>query len=233
MGSLPVLPTKATCHFKKENGELCKRNVDPRERMCWQHAVTWRNKWKSLTRNQALQFCLGLVLTIMFGAPGVYFSYAGWHDPRVPKPIAERLQATYDNLNVAPIPLSSQDRSDQIAVAITNGGHWDIGEHKFSCDLSSLWTGHNVFMEQDVMGGPSTELLGLLGGGRGETVGCHPRVSVQGPITCVDMEVVVTFALVEQPKDTMSKTYRFSTKYSPEGLTWIQQSLNSPQRGCM
>src|SRR5215469_15073099 len=61
---------KSTCQFKKDNGELCKRNVSEGEDRCWQHANTVGHKWKSLTRSQATIFVIGLlslILTVAFG----------------------------------------------------------------------------------------------------------------------------------------------------------------------
>jgi hypothetical protein len=84
MNSSAIAPVKSTCQFKKENGELCKRSVAPSEKRCWQHAATWRYRWKSLTRNQSLGFAL-IVLGVICGPPGLYFSYVSWLG--TPKPL--------------------------------------------------------------------------------------------------------------------------------------------------
>jgi hypothetical protein len=52
--------------------------------MCWQHARTWRHKWKSLTENQTGLFLLA-VFAVVIGVPGTYFSYRGWQDLHQPK----------------------------------------------------------------------------------------------------------------------------------------------------
>jgi len=59
---------RPTCQYKKSNGELCRRTVETGEGLCWQHAKSWRHRWKSLTRNQSILFItsvLGVVLTGM------------------------------------------------------------------------------------------------------------------------------------------------------------------------
>jgi hypothetical protein len=85
MNSSAGVPIKANCRFIKPNGEPCKRNVDPPEQMCWQHASTWRHRLKSLTRSQTVAFSglvLSLILAVVFGAPSLYFSYISWQDSR-------------------------------------------------------------------------------------------------------------------------------------------------------
>jgi len=72
---------RPTCKFKRENGEFCRRNVAPGETRCWQHAKSWRHKWKSLTGNQTVAFC-GLIVGLALAAPGLYFSYVSWRDSR-------------------------------------------------------------------------------------------------------------------------------------------------------
>jgi hypothetical protein len=80
MASQPVAPNTTTCQFKRENGELCKRNVSLGEGRCWQHARSWRHKFKSLTRNQTAAFIVGivgLILALLIGVPSLYYSYLG------------------------------------------------------------------------------------------------------------------------------------------------------------
>jgi hypothetical protein len=63
--------TRATCQYRKEDRQLCKRSVSQGEDYCWQHAYSLRSKWKSLTRNQTVIFLatlatlLGLPITII------------------------------------------------------------------------------------------------------------------------------------------------------------------------
>jgi hypothetical protein len=76
MASQPCSLNTSTCQFKKENGEFCKRSVTSGEGRCWQHARSWRHKWRSLTRNQTVVFSL-TVLAIVLGVPSLYYSYLG------------------------------------------------------------------------------------------------------------------------------------------------------------
>jgi hypothetical protein len=88
MPSSSVAPNIPTCQFKRENGELCKRNVSPGEGRCWQHARSWRHKFKSLTRNQTAVFMvglLGLILTLVIGVPSFYYSYLGSRNNKPPE----------------------------------------------------------------------------------------------------------------------------------------------------
>jgi hypothetical protein len=85
MASAPTLSVKSTCQFKKVGGELCKRAVRPPEKKCWQHASSFRHRWKSLTQNQSVAFMLGvlgLVLTVVFGIAGLHYSYSGSPDAK-------------------------------------------------------------------------------------------------------------------------------------------------------
>ena len=75
------ITSKSACQFRKKTGEFCKRSVSANESMCWQHAHTWRHKWKSLTRNQSIGF-ISLLLTIIFGLPGLYSLYLGQRNER-------------------------------------------------------------------------------------------------------------------------------------------------------
>jgi hypothetical protein len=54
-----------TCQFRKSNGELCRRAVTAGEGMCWQHARSWRHKWRSLTRNQSILFILAVAAVVI------------------------------------------------------------------------------------------------------------------------------------------------------------------------
>jgi hypothetical protein len=86
MASQPLVPHTLTCHFRKENGEFCKRSVSSGEGMCWQHAKTWRHRIKSLTRNQTVIFMLTIV-GVIIGVPSLYFSYISYiRPPNVPSP---------------------------------------------------------------------------------------------------------------------------------------------------
>ena len=165
----------------------------------------------------------------------VIIAFSGWwinwvHDLHL-ELIADRLEAarqeTFDKLTVVPVPLLSQDSSDQIAMSITNVAHWELDQHRLDCQISSLsYTNHAVF-SQAFIHGHSTKQMGLLGGGRGEVAYCD--IPMGGPpdagVACIDMDVQVTFALLEQPNESMVKPYRFSGGLGPMGLTWIQQSL--------
>jgi hypothetical protein len=62
--------SRLTCQYRKYDGELCKRNVSEGEDKCWQHASSWRHKWKSLTRNQTIAF-MGLVVSVLIGIGGL------------------------------------------------------------------------------------------------------------------------------------------------------------------
>jgi len=59
-----------SCQFVKPNSERCKRSVAAGEKFCWQHSRGVRARWRSLTRNQAVIFCIGvagLAATLWFG----------------------------------------------------------------------------------------------------------------------------------------------------------------------
>lgn len=58
-------PSRQTCRYKKSNGELCRRTIEAGESLCWQHAKTWRHKWKSLTRNQSILFIVGILSLVV------------------------------------------------------------------------------------------------------------------------------------------------------------------------
>ena len=172
----------------------------------------------------------------------VIIAFSGWwinwvHDLHL-ELIADRLKAarqeTFDKLTVVPVPLLSQDSSDQIAMSITNVAHWELDQHRLDCQISSLsYTNHAVF-SQAFIHGHSTKQMGLLGGGRGEVAYCD--IPMGGPpdagVACIDMDVQVTFALLEQPNESMVKPYRFSGGLGPMGLTWIQQSLGGKTDPC-
>jgi hypothetical protein len=107
MTSQPTIPAKPTCQFKKSNSELCKRTVARGEDRCWQHARSWRQRWKSLTRNQTVGFILvvlGLVLTLAFG-------YESWRQSRFPPIDAARsfsVMIPFDTApDTVPIPLNT------------------------------------------------------------------------------------------------------------------------------
>lgn len=45
--------------------------------MCWQHAKTWRHKWRSLTRNQSILFIL-TVFGVLLAAAGLILPAVGY-----------------------------------------------------------------------------------------------------------------------------------------------------------
>ena len=81
MASQPATPTKATCQFQRDNGEWCKRGVALGESKCWQHARSWKRKWKSLTRNQTILFAMAAV-ALVIGVPAAWFTYDSWRIAR-------------------------------------------------------------------------------------------------------------------------------------------------------
>jgi hypothetical protein len=81
MASQAATPTKSTCQFQRDNGELCKRGVASGETKCWQHARSWKHKLKSLTRNQTIAFVMA-VLALFIGVPAAWFTYDSWHIAR-------------------------------------------------------------------------------------------------------------------------------------------------------
>lgn len=93
---IPESPSLMTgvCGFIKPNHERCKRAIAFGQRLCWQHARGWRVKWRALTRNQAVIFCLGaisLLMTLGFGiasllptkTPIVHVESSGSNSPNV------------------------------------------------------------------------------------------------------------------------------------------------------
>jgi hypothetical protein len=73
---------RSTCSFKKSDGALCRRSIQPDEEMCWQHAKTWHHKWRSLTRSQSTTFIL-TVLGVFLTTTGLFLPLVGSkHPPR-------------------------------------------------------------------------------------------------------------------------------------------------------
>jgi hypothetical protein len=84
------------CEFVKRNNERCKRSVATGQKFCWQHSHGLRAKWRSLTRNQTIGFCIAaasLTATLWFGissqlpkptmAPTVNVQSSGDQSPNV------------------------------------------------------------------------------------------------------------------------------------------------------
>ena len=63
--------TRDVCRFKRPNGAPCKRSVAAGQEFCWQHSHGFRNKVRSLTRNQTILFLLG-VASVLIGVIGLY-----------------------------------------------------------------------------------------------------------------------------------------------------------------
>ena len=58
------------CQAIKKDHLRCSRTVSVGQQVCWQHAEGWLAKWRALTRNQALAFCLtvcSVLATMIFG----------------------------------------------------------------------------------------------------------------------------------------------------------------------
>lgn len=74
-----------SCQFVKPNSERCKHSVAAGEKFCWQHCRGVRARWRSLTRNQTIVFCIA-VASLAFGAAGLaatlWFGIRS-HHPRV------------------------------------------------------------------------------------------------------------------------------------------------------
>lgn len=71
-----------TCTFIKTNGAACRRNIAEGEGRCWQHAKTWKHKYRSLTTSQSAGFHLGVIgilVTLVLGVPPLY---QRWMDKR-------------------------------------------------------------------------------------------------------------------------------------------------------
>jgi len=139
---------------------------------------------------------------------------------------------SFDKLIVAPIPLSAIDSSRNIGFSITNGAHQEIAEHKFSCLTRGIYNDKAVGASNSTLVSPTVQLLGMLGGGRGETAYCYPEILVPGPIICVDLYVSVEFTLTGQPREKMNKGYRFVGQRNPSEFIWTQQSPKNNREFC-
>ena len=73
MAEIPTI-NQPGCRYRKSNGEYCQRTVAIGEGMCWQHAKTFRHRFRSLTKNQTVGF-FGLLLSL---ALAIFFGIISW-----------------------------------------------------------------------------------------------------------------------------------------------------------
>ncbi len=75
---------QSTCTRTTRGGAACRRRVNTGERYCWQHASGLKQKWQSLTRNQTMQFLLGVIGLICSVVP-LLFTNSSSSDIQAPQ----------------------------------------------------------------------------------------------------------------------------------------------------
>jgi hypothetical protein len=79
------------CEFTKKDQQRCKHSVSIGEKFCWQHAIDWRSRVRSLPRNTKVIFWIGVVslLATFFGlfqhgnSKSIHVQTSGEHSPVV------------------------------------------------------------------------------------------------------------------------------------------------------
>jgi len=69
----------STCKGLKSDGTLCRRRVSPGQRVCYQHAVGLRAKWRALPTNKRAVFWIGIVV----GVVSIVMTTLAWVYPDV------------------------------------------------------------------------------------------------------------------------------------------------------
>jgi hypothetical protein len=138
---------------------------------------------------------------------------------------------TFDHLDILPLPLNVFDDRSNIWFSVVNGAHSNISEHTFGCLIRGMY-GPHFFAHNSAMFSREVITLGVLGGGRGETVYCHSPIKGTGSLNCIDVDVWLDFALKDQPNDRLKKYYRFMGFTTPGGFKWTQQSPDDAKGFC-
>jgi hypothetical protein len=179
----------------------------------------WR-KWAGIAAIFVLSFAVG------FWAYGV-------EAEKIDERLSQERQDTYDRLSVFPLPIDARDSSEKIGVSITNAGHAELNKHIFSCKVLGLINlKQTAWISSYIESREYTESLGLLGGGRGESVYCHPFAYLEGPLWCVEMITELHFALKDQPNIFMTKNYRFYGRVVSDRFEWTQEDINDNRDIC-
>ncbi len=155
------------------------------------------------------------------------------HSEKITDQLLQERKETYDGLIMSPLPIDARDSSDKIGASITNNGHAELDTHQFACEVIGVVNlKTQAIMGSAIGSSKSTESLGLLGGGRGESAYCHPGMHLDGPLWCADIITAVRFALRDQPKIYMTKNYRFTGRVVSGRFEWTQQNIDDPRDLC-
>jgi hypothetical protein len=146
----------------------------------------------------------------------------------------------FKNLSASVIEPPNETISD-IGFTIRNGGGSDIGHIVVRCVPNAINTTANVHI--GITGGPPedfpygfihqrppTEVL--RGGGDAMSDRCFPPARIAGSLSCGDLTVFISYALVSQPDVIMKKRFRFATSRLGDHLTWLSQPVNFDNTAC-
>jgi hypothetical protein len=180
----------------------------------------------------------GICLIVLSVAVSCYVAHGMDVNERIAQ-AAKRRDDVLDSLTIKPVTFVSTYRAGDrnaataVEVSIINGAHDELAQHTVQCSLYAMFNAGGGFGRGLSVHGPQTfSFIGLLGGGRGETIDCASMIGVFEPIVCADVAIHVSFTVKGQPDFPMSKDFRYSYGSVGAGLDWIQQNVNNPNDYC-
>lgn len=134
----------------------------------------------------------------------------------------------FDHLSVTPIPFPNTGAILSIPLSIVNNAHPNVEKQTISCTVFGFQTAQSITASDSYLPSPQIFSLGLLGGGRGETVDCKLVIGVPAPMVCVDLLLSITFTVEGQPQSPIEKAYRYTYGQRGNIMDWFQRGMNSP-----
>jgi hypothetical protein len=132
-----------------------------------------------------------------------------------------------DHLVATPVPFPSGGIIDSIAISIVNNAHPSIDRHVVTRTVFSFQSAGGSSATDSYIASPQVFSLGLLGGGRGESVDCRLLLSTPAPMICTELQLSINFTVEGQPDATLRKSYRYSYGRRGNGFDWFQPGMNS------
>jgi hypothetical protein len=155
----------------------------------------------------------------------------GWMNNKKIERAIEQRNSTYTALT-ATLNLSTGDDPLRTYFAFVNGGQAVIIVTDICAYPRSLYLANNIYFRQSkfcAWARGESHRIGPGGDGGSSTL-----FSVLGgfELSCADLTIVMTYRLEAQPAIVQQKPFRFVTRWSPSGVTWLRQSVEEKNSFC-
>jgi hypothetical protein len=215
----PSTPFRSTCKHVKPDGERCKHFVREGEGLCWQHAKSWRNKYRSLTKNQTLIFGIAVASLV--------FTFGLWGYDKL---VAAQNKKVEEQADVARsikprIELPKSGNLWLTSFTVTNNSAMRLINTEISCRPRFIGdVGGNSFTNGQWHTMPP---MTVEPGGDVAFTQCLSVISDTGhEIICADVDLNFHYTLQVQPTVLKDAKFRYVGYREMGVFTWRQMSEN-------